>query len=553
MREPTWAKNLLFLSLVIGGVSLLTIYLMATERIETPTSFAPKSKKQQDVLAVATQIDSAFHETWISKGLEHSERAPNLAVARRLSLGLAGTIPSVEEIRKFEQQPEENQIHWWVSRLLEDDRTSNHLAERFARAFVGVEDGPFLVFRRRRFVSWLSDEIKANRRYDKLARQILTGEGLWTDTPSVNFYTRALTNEEEEQKPDPILLAGRTSRAFLGMRIDCLQCHDDFLGTINLGSEDAPEGGMQTDFHSLAAFFAKIENSLLGIRDRPGKGPYEYQLLDEDEETVIAPKVPFNEQFDGEETNLRRRLANWTTHPENKPFARATVNRVWAIMTGRGLIQPVDDIPLEGPFPPAMEILVDDFIANDFNLHRLIRIIASTETLHLDSAADFEITTKHEKAWAVFPMIRLRPDQVAGAVIQSTKLSTIDSMAHIITQLTKFGQQSEFVTRFGDAGEDEFKDRGETVTQRLLMLNGKMIDERLENPLYSPMHLSNLAPNAEATVETVFLSTLTRRPTKAEKETFVPAIESQYGNSRLKEVLDVYWTMINSAEFRWNH
>ena len=310
---------------------------------------------------------------------------------------------------------------------------------------------------------------------------------------------------------------------------------------------------MQSDFHSLAAFFAEMENSLLGIRDRKSKGPYEYKLLNHESEEVIPPVVPFNRELVGEKKDLRVRLAKWITHPDNRPFARATVNRVWAIMTGRGLVQPVDNIPLEGPFPLAMEALVDDFIANDFDLHRLIRVIALTEAFQMDSVADFDINTEHETSWAVFPTSRMRPDQVAGAIVQSTNLTTIDSTSHILTQLTKFGQQNDFVQRFGDPGEDEFEDRGETVTQRLLMMNGKMIDERLENPLNSSLFVVRLAPNPKKAVETIFLSTLTRHPTNEENERFVKQIESNSGRERTRAVVDLYWTLINSAEFRWNH
>lgn len=553
MRDSLWAKNLLFLSLIVVGVSSLAYYLMATEQIVRPESFAPKSQKQSSIRLVANQIDAAFKKQQAEYGVEPAPKASNLLIARRLALGLSGTIPSVEEIREFESVSENEQIHWWISRLLEDRRTSNYLAERFARAFVGVDEGPFLVFRRRRFVDWLSDEIQSNRRYDKLVRQILTEEGLWTDTPSVNFYTKTIT-EDNESRPDPILLAGRTSRAFLGMRIDCLQCHDDFLGNINLGSSDDLRSGMQSDFHSLAAFFSELENSLLGIRDEKKLGPYKYKLLDEEEESEIPPAVPFNEDLDTKDYNLRWRLAKWITNPKNRPFARATVNRVWAIMFGRGLIDPVDDIPLGGPFPKAMELLVDDFIANDFNLHRLIRTIAETEAFQRDSAIpDGEVTGKHELSGASFPMVQLRPNQVAGAIIQSTKLTTIDSTAHIITQLTKFGQEAEFVFRFGDPGEDEFQDTGETVTQRLLMLNGNMITERLQNALNTPAHLNVISPNSEASVETVYLSVLTRKPTAEESKHFATQVSNKYGNSRGRELIDLYWSLINSAEFRWNH
>lgn len=552
MKDPAWAKNSLFITLVVGGVTALTIYLMSPEQIAAPNSFSPDSTRQLEIERVAQEVDDAFEDEWKSDSLVPTGQATNLAIIRRLSLGLAGTIPSFEEIRRLETIPPEQQIQWWVARLLEDRRTSNYLGERFARAFVGVEDGPFLVYRRRRFVSWLSDQFQSNLRYDQLVTRILIDEGLWTDTPSVNFYTRTIP-EDNEAHPDPILLAGRTSRAFLGMRIDCLQCHDDFLGTINLGSEDSPTGGTQDDFHSLAAFFAQIENSLLGIRDQPGLGPYQFQLLYQDEPEAIPAEFPFNRELDSHSENLRQRLADWITHPENRPFARATVNRIWAIMSGQPLVQPVDHIPLDGPFPKAMEVLADDFINNDFDLHRLIRVIASTQVFQRASTADFEVTTTHRDAWTVFPMSRLRPDQVAGAVIQSTKLTTIDSTAHILERLTKFGQQTDFVKRFGDPGEDEFDDRGETVSQRLLMLNGSMIGDRLKSIFNSPTHLSGLAPDATSVIDTVFLSTLTRYPTEDERIEFVRMIDSKTDRARTHEIVDIYWSLINSAEFRWNH
>jgi hypothetical protein len=549
MKRPNWIKNLFFLSMMLGGVSLLAVYLMAADRIKSPSSFSPAGQRQAKVI----ELVGKFESQWQSENLVAAESAENLLVARRLSLGLAGTIPSLEEIREFEKQPAENQIQWWVSRLLEDKRTSNHIAERLGRALVGVEEGPFLVFRRRRFVDWLSNEILANRAYDKLVKEILTQEGLWTDTPAVNFFTRSITDRDEGMRPDPVLLASRTSRAFLGMRIDCLQCHDDFLGTVNLGSAENTTSGTQYDFHSLAAFFVEMDTSLLGIRDKQSKGPYEYKLLDADEEEVIPATVPFNADLDAREGSLRQRLARWVTHPANKPFARATVNRVWAIMVGRGLIDPVDDIPLDGPFPEALEVLADEFVESGYDLHLLIRTIAQSKVFRLASESEFEITNKHENEFAVFPMIRLRPDQVAGGIAQSTKLTTIDSNAHIITRLTKFEQQNSFIRRFGDPGEDEFQDRGETVTQRLLMLNGKMVDERLESPLNSPLHLSGLAPNPKKAVETIYLTTLSRRPTNEESSRMAAEIDSKKGSARTRAVLDLYWTLINSAEFRWNH
>ena len=90
-----------------------------------------------------------------------------------------------------------------------------------------------------------------------MVHDLVAAEGLWTDKPEVNFLTA--TFDSNDSQPDPVRLAARTSRAFLGLRIDCLQCHSDFLGNVSLGDVDDPREGLQSDFHQLAAFFTSTE------------------------------------------------------------------------------------------------------------------------------------------------------------------------------------------------------------------------------------------------------------------------------------------------------
>ena len=127
----------------------------------------------------------------------------------------------------------------------------------------------------------------------------------------------------------------------------------------------------------------------------------------------------------------------------------------WALMFNKPLIDPVDEIPLEGPYPPAMDILTDDFIEHNFNLQRLIRLIASTRAFQLDSRAakdQDQVTDAHEASFAAFPLTRLRPEQVAGSVIQSSTLTTINAEAHIFYRMKRYFSEGNFVKRFGDAG-----------------------------------------------------------------------------------------------------
>src|SRR5206468_647390 len=108
------------------------------------------------------------------------------------------------------------------ARMLDDQRFAYYFAERLARSYVGTEAGQFLIFRRDRFVEWLSDELRKNTPYDDVVRSMISAQGLWTGEPATNFVTAGIN----EGNIDENKLAGKTVRAFLGQRIDCAQCHD---------------------------------------------------------------------------------------------------------------------------------------------------------------------------------------------------------------------------------------------------------------------------------------------------------------------------------------
>lgn len=547
-----WLRNLLFIGLCVVGLSAVANRLLSRNHIEPPRAADAGVSRSPDFQATLAKVNGEFAATWQKHGLQATPRADDLTIARRLSLGLCGTVPSVEEIRALEQQPAEQRVEWFVSHLLEDRRSADYLAERFARAFVGTENGPFLVYRRRRFVMWLSDRFYENSRYDEVVRELIADTGLWTSSPAVNFLTVTLT--EGNNDPDDVRLAARTTRAFLGMRIDCLQCHEDKLDKFTFVDENGNQrSGLQSDFHRLAAFFAEANQSPIGVRDKRGRD-YNYKYLNADSEVKVDPGTPFAGHLLSNEGTRREQLARWVTHPENQMFARATVNRMWAIMVGRPLIEPIDDLPLESTYyPPALETLSQDFVANQYNLRRLIRLIAATDAFQRDSRADFEITDAHEQHWAAFPLSRLRPEQVAGSMIQASSLSTINADAHIVWQLTKFGQINDFVKQYGDTGDDEFTDRGGTITQRLLMMNGQLSKERtVENPIMNASTRLPMLADDSAAIDASYLAVLTRLPTAEEKAAFLASLDANI-TARNNAFEDLFWVLLNSTEFSWNH
>jgi hypothetical protein len=573
-----WARNLFFIGLCTVGVFALGRQLLPRNRIITPQDYQPgryaatpvansavtelavwpEAKTPDDLAPTLAQLNAAFRQDWEARELQIAPRADDLTLARRLSLALTGTIPSLEEIRALEAVRAEYRLEWWVSHLVEDRRHSDYLAERLARAYVGNDMGAFIVFRRNRFKAWLSDQLAANTPYDQIVRQLIAERGVWTGKPAANFVT-ATSDPNHDNQPDEIRLAGRTARAFLGMRIDCLQCHDDKLGNVSLGLGDKSHSGTQADFHQLAAFFGPTKVGLVGVYE--GDEPYQTKYLDAEAEVVVPTKVPFGEELLAAEGTSREQLAHWVTHPKNRPFARATVNRFWALVFGRPLVEPIDDIPLEAEtYPPGLELLADDFVAHGYDVRRLLRLMAGSEPFTRDSRAEFEILPEHEQRWAAFPLTRLRPEQVAGSLIQASSLTTINGESHIVMRLVKFGQTNDFVTRYGDLGEDEFTARGGTIPQRLLLMNGELVKERTQpNPLLSATsRIAGLASDPATQIEAAYLTTLSRRPSAEELAHFVARFEDVAPDARNREARalvleDLYWTLVNSTEFSWNH
>jgi hypothetical protein len=540
-----WLRNALILAAVAAGAfwgvaELLTPPLAAT--VSTPS--LPKTQLD-DIQRAAQAVDADFQKAWAQQALSPVGKTDDLTLVRRLSLALTGSIPSLQELRLLESLKGADVPQWWLSHLLSDRRTSDYLAERLARVYVGIENGPFLMYRRRRLVDWLSDALQQNRPYDQIARSLIDSNGVWTTNPEVNFVT--VTNENKKG-PDEVKLAAKVSRAFLGVRIDCVQCHDGKLGST----------WKQTDFHQLAAFFGQADFNLTGLRDDPKKN-YQVRYLGKTEEEKVLPVVPWKPELLPAKGTPRAKLAAWVTAKDNKAFARALVNRMWALLFNRPLIAPVDEIPLDGPFPAGMELLADDFISHGYDMQRLIRVIVGTQVFQMSSqSADpsHPVTTAAENAWAAFPVTRLRPEQMAGSVIQAASLSTIDAETHVLFRIKRDLDVSNFVKRYGDSGEDNFDDAGGTIPQRLLLMNGNMITTNTGNNPFinASTRISMLSPDNATAVEAAYLSIFTRRPTPAEASHFTSLLAtSKSRNSRSSAMSDLYWTLMNATEFSWNH
>lgn len=527
------------------------------------------------------RLDAAFEQIWQAVGLEPTGLADDLTILRRLSIALHGTIPSLEEIRLFEAEPAEGRLDRWCEQMLADRRFAESFAERMTRAFVGTQGEPFLVFRRDRFKAWWAEQLAANRPYDEIIREVIAGQGLWTGKPATNFITHSV----EDGTPSPEKLAGRTVRAVLGQRIDCAECHDHPFANWK-----------QNDFRGIAAFYGQVKLTPFGVEDDPSR-VFMAETGPGGQKRGVQTQVPFGEEWLGTSGTAREQLADWCVDPQNRRFARATVNRMWALMFGKPLSagapwrSDVDDLP-DPPDPDSeaertpLDLLADEFVASGHDLRRLLRLMAASRAFQLSSAVptnglagnaeDAERhTTELVDHWAVFPVERLRTDQVVGSMLQASSVRTIDLNSALLTRMIRFVRENDFLREYGDAGAEELMARNGTVPQALVRMNGKLVREITEpNPFNAATRVGVASMSGEEMIENCFLVCLTRRPSETERAFFLQAWRGETAEAEKQHVSeadasrkdlassqdgpavraqDLCWTLINSPEFSWNH
>ncbi|RPI84770.1 MAG: DUF1553 domain-containing protein, partial [Planctomycetaceae bacterium] len=326
----------------------------------------------------------------------------------------------------------------------------------------------------------------------------------------------------------------------------------------------------QHEFEGLAAFYGQARQTIMGLEDKTeidGKA-VEFEVEDRKtrEQRVVAAAVPFHPEWMPAAGTRREQLAAWITHPENRRFERAIANRVWALLFGRAYIEPVDDLRDPPETPDLLDVLGRDFREHGCDLSRLIQVIAGSIPYRVSSEWDERHSTataedpaaelqRAEREWATYPLIRLRPEQVIGSILQSSSIQTIDQNSQLLFRTLKLIRETDFVREYGDLGENELHDRGGTIPQRLLMMNGKLAAEAIAPTLINASaRITALAKSDEQRIEAAYLVCLTRRPTTEEQVWFSGQFSTAKTNPQRQQVMeDLLWSLINSTEFCWNH
>ena len=497
-----------------------------------------KSDRAQQM---AARVDELLQKKLTDLGWQSAGRCDDASFLRRACLDLTGTPPLGREVLNFMDNTSKTKRNDLVARLLATPTAAVHLANTWSGWLLPEADSPEVQFGRNGLQTWLRSRFAENLRYDRLVSDLLVSTGAIENSPTAFFVAL-------ESKPEKI--AAKTARVFLGIQLDCAECHNHPF-----------DDWKQKDFWGFAAYFSQLSTN-----NQPNMNP-SVSVADvavgdvklPGTEEIIAPKPLVDTELQGLDTGTRRqKLTLWLTARENPFLARAAVNRAWAMLFGRGLIEPIDDMrSIEiASHPEVLRELSEYFADSGYDLRGLLAMLASTEAYNRAS-----VHASGQPPEASYATMTCKP-------MTSTQLAaSISQVARQIARENDPQAQQALMTQLGKLrGEASHATLG--IVQALVTLHGTAFDAVSRDSSSRLLQALN-APHMNDTkrLQWLFLSTLNRNPTQPEEAAFSEVIHealasaSNPGAATPESIekpgtqppatwqSDLLWALINSTEF----
>ena len=544
-------------------------------------------------------IDGPVFDKLAALRIEPSALCDDASFLRRASLDAIGTLPTPEEVRNFlaDTRPNKRQRlvedlldrpefvdHWtyWLAEILQNRKERDH----DVRGTKGV----------RSFHAWIREQVAAGRNWRQIASDVLTVTGRSTEHPAVGYFIVTVGEKEAEQSE----VADSVAQAFLGTRVGCARCHNHPL-----------EKYTQDDYYHFVGYFSRVALA----RKDPKEGPTELTVgtrhllnlreqirqqskkldelktsqgdvkqVEEVERRIADLQKQISEHsqrpvevrqprtgrmlaprpLDRSETAIRPgidprvALVNWMTDPANEQFSGAMINRLWKHFLGVGLVEPVDD--LRATNPPSNQALWDllnrEFVASDYDLKHIMRLIMNSRTYQLASETT-ESNFRDSRFYSHYYARRLPAEVLLDAICSATgEPETFAGYPRGVRalQVPDPFTDSYFLTVFGRAARTTAcaceRDTDVTLPQLLHLQNSDELTRKIKSPDGRLRRLIRTQTDNGILVDEVYLATVNRLPTGAEKQ----AVLSHFTESTREEVaIDLFWALLNTSEFAFNH
>jgi hypothetical protein len=495
--------------------------------------------------AVARRLDAALLHTF-DQMPQLPALADDQAFLRRLSLDLTGQLPTPSEIEAFVACRDVNKRAKQVEKFLAGNAYAINWGRYWRDTITYYTPASGNYLRWQLFDQWLVDQIKRNRPWSEIVTAMVTATGINDECAPVNYLTAQYGN--------PVEIAATTSRVFLGVQLQCAQCHNA-----------RTEPWKREQFHELVAFFGRarlIQHKDVNGRGTPyaieGRGDGQYFMTDKKEPTrliAMTPRFLTGEAvaMDASDTQRRAALARFITSPTNPWFARAYVNRMWTSLMGWGFYATVADLGSGKPalYPEVLDQLAADWTASGYDVHWLFRTLCNTQVYQ--RRLQPRPTSESTIPITVCPS-RLRPEQIFDSMVRALGFSENDksipapapSSAPAVTRHT--GLRHMIYQAFKVDPSLPADEVQGTIPQALLMMNSVLV-----NTYVAVTGKSFLADalkkglSDQDIVVALYERTLARKPT-AEEIAICRRYSKKVAN-RKEALEDIFWSLVNSTEF----
>jgi hypothetical protein len=459
-----------------------------------------------------------------------SPQATDAAFVRRVCLDLTGRLPEPELIDTYLADASADKRGRLVDALLASDAFADYWTLRFAR-LLKLHSLPNETEAATVYAAWIRKEIRDGTGFDQVAYQLLTATGDSHQVGPANFGR--MVSDARGQ-------AELVGQAFLGIRLGCANCHNHPL-----------DKWTQDDYHGLAAVFARLDRGR--VVQVTGRGAVTNPRTGE----PAVPRIPGIRSLpvDGD---TREAFARWLTSAECRYFSRATVNRLWRAMFGRGLVDPTDDLRETNPatHPELLDRLAEDFTSNGNSIRRTLKHIALSSTYGRSDVAIAGNETD-DRFYSHAIRRELEPEVLADAIADVTGVPN-DYAGHakgtravtLVDPLSPAPVLDVLGRCSRAAGCDEGVKPRTTLSAQLHLLNGDLVNRKLTSP-EGRLHRMISAGKSDTQIVTEFYRQgLGRSPSPAELVRWQMLLKPEGGTERLE---DFVWSLLNSREFAENH
>jgi hypothetical protein len=492
-------------------------------------------------LAKNNYIDDLVYAKLQKLRIRPSDLCDDATFVRRATLDITGTLPTTEGLKQFLADESPAKRGHLVESLLNRPEFADLWVMKFAELLqIRSRQDQFSQKAALAYFDWLRDKMLANVPIDAIVRELLTANGSTLANPPANYY---------QVTTDTLKVAENTAQAFMGMRIQCAQCHNHPFDRWTMN-----------DYYSFANFFPQVGR-------KQGEDPREYIVYDRGEGDVkhlvtgkpLPPKFLGAEQPEIKKGESRRELlAKWLASPENPWFAKNLANLVWAHFLGRGIVDPVDDVRISNPAsnPELLDALGAKFTGHGYDFKKLVRDICTSRTYQLSTRAN-ETNAGDDRNFARASVRRLRAEVLLDCINQVTetknKFAGLPRGARAV-QIPDGNTTGYFLTTFGRATREtvcscEVK-MEPNLSQALHLLNGTTAEGKIKEGGLVKSLLKAGKPREEI-LDELYLRALGRKPGDTERA----KLTSFFGEPKTDEQVlnDLFWALLNAKEFVFNH